>query len=219
MSGGVTPVIASFFCRKNDVDLRSINNAFRTLAWQLATELPSFAAHAEEFCLKADPSDTYIVWERLFLDYLTKCPCGDAACFVIDGIDEAHQEEQEVLFNVLGKTYSADKQPPPLQFVLLSRDSVGSSLKKRSLDWVASLEITKSQTKDDLYRYISETLHKRTSLLEGSLDLQKEIVDDIRESADGPWEWANLVIGSLSRCRTKKQIKKVVKSMPRGITC
>lgn len=218
MSSGATPVIASFFCRKNDVDLRSINNGFRTLAWQLVTESPSFAAHAEEFCLKADPADTYVVWENLFLDYFTKTPSRHAACFVIDGIDEADQEEQEVLFNVLEKTYSADKQPPPLRFVLLSRDSIGSSLKEHSLDWVASLEITKNQTNDDLYRYISETLHKRTSLLEGSLDFREEIVDDIRESADGLWEWANLVISSLSRCRTKKQIKKVVKSMPRGIS-
>ena len=68
-------------------------------------------------------------WESRFLDYIIKSQFGDAACFVIDGIDEADQEEQKVLFNVREKTYSADKQPTPLRFVLLSRDSVGSSLK------------------------------------------------------------------------------------------
>ncbi|KAJ5317826.1 hypothetical protein N7508_002334 [Penicillium antarcticum] len=60
------PVVASFFYKINDVDLRSLNKALRTLAWQVATQQPRFAVHAEEFCMKEDPGNNFVLWEKLF---------------------------------------------------------------------------------------------------------------------------------------------------------
>ena len=54
------PTVASFFFKSNDVDLRSFNKALRTLAWQAVVQRSGFAAHAEEFCLKEDPANSYV---------------------------------------------------------------------------------------------------------------------------------------------------------------
>ncbi|RLL93501.1 hypothetical protein CFD26_100163 [Aspergillus turcosus] len=212
------PIVASFFFKNNDVDLRSFNKALRTLAWQAVVQRSGFAAHAEEFCLKEDPANSYVVWRKLLLDYFVAFP--DArTCFIIDGIDEADPEEQEILFSLLERTYATEDQigTPSIRVVLLGRDSVRGILDEHSLGWIPEIEITNNQNKDDLSGYVSQKLQK-TKLFRGSPDFQAEVVRDICGQAEGLWEWANLVIKSVLRCRTKEQIRKVVKTMPRGIS-
>lgn len=211
-------VIASFFCKNNDVDLRSFNRALRTLAWQVVVQRPNFAVHAEDFCLKEDPGNSYVVWRKLMLDFFEASSDG-AVCFIIDGIDEADPEEQELFFNLLEKTYSEDcmERKPPVRIVLLGRDSVRSILDEHSLGWIHDVEITNSQNKDDLHGYVSQKLQK-SKLFRNASDFQDEVVQDICTQAEGLWEWANLVIKNVLRCRTKEQIRKVVKAMPKGIS-
>lgn len=210
-------VVASFFCKNNDVDLRSFNKALRTLAWQVVVLRSTFAVHAEEFCLKGDPGNTYVVWNKLLLDYFEATP-DDSVCFIIDGIDEADSDEQELFFSLLEKTYSNDpERKPPVRVVLLGRDSIGSMLDEHSLDWIHDIEITDRQNKDDLHGYVSQRLQK-SKLFRNASDLQDEVVRDICTQAEGLWEWANLVINNVLRCRTKEQIRKVVKTMPKGIS-
>jgi tetratricopeptide (TPR) repeat protein len=211
------PVVASFFCRNNDVDLRSFNKALRTLAWQVVTQREGFAAHAEEFCLKEDPENTYAVWRKLLMDYLIRVP-SQATCFVIDGLDEADPEEQEILCSLLEKTFSEDDlSRPPLRIIMLSRDSLRAALEEHSLAWIEDIEVGNDQNKDDLNAYVAEKLQK-TKLFRGSGDFQDEIITEIGRGAEGLWEWANLVIKSVLRCRTKEQIRKTVRTMPRGIS-
>ncbi|KAJ5413252.1 hypothetical protein N7465_005557 [Penicillium sp. CMV-2018d] len=214
------PLVASFFYKNNDVDLRSLNKALRTIAWQLATQQSSFAVHAEEFCMKEDPGDNYVLWEKLFLNYFTDVSSATPACLVIDGIDEAETEEQEVLFSLLEKGFLAEddiSRAFPLRIVLLSRDSVRSMLDEHSLNWIPEIEVGNHENKDDLHEYVFQKLQK-TKLFRGHPDLLKETITDISQEAEGMWEWANLVIKSVLRCRTKEQIRKVVRTMPRGIS-
>ncbi|KAF3481028.1 Tetratricopeptide-like helical [Arthroderma uncinatum] len=216
-----TTAVASFFFKNNDVDLRSLNKALRTLAWQLATQQTSFAVHSEEFCMKEDLGDSYVVWEKLVLNYFTDGrPSGTAACLVIDGIDEAQTEEQEVLFSLLENAFSAEGGTDrgfPLRIVLLSRDSVRGMLDEHSLGWIPEIEVGNSQNEEDLHQYISQKLQK-TKLFGGSPGFREEMVNGISRGAEGLWEWANLVIKSVLRCRTKEQIRKVVRTLPRGIS-
>lgn len=212
------PIVASFFIKNNDVDLRSLNKALRTLAWQVAVRQSSFAEYAEEFCLKEDPANSYVVWRKLLLEYFGQFsadagPC----CFVIDGIDEADPEEQEILFSLLESTHSTEDEPAPFRVVFLGRDSIRGILEEHNLDWVPEIEINNSQNKDDLHRYVSQKLQK-TKLFRDALGFQDEVIRDICAQAEGLWEWANLVIKSVTRCRTKEQIRKVIRTIPRGIS-
>ncbi|KAL2820127.1 hypothetical protein BJX63DRAFT_428448 [Aspergillus granulosus] len=191
-SAAPAPVVASFFCRNNDVDLRSLNNALRTLAWQIATQREDFAAHVEEICLKEDPGNSYVVWRKLLVNYLTQVPL-QGTCLVLDGLDEAEPEEQEIL------------------------DSLRGLLDEHSLAWIDDVEVGNDQSKDDLHGYVSETLQK-SKLFRGSPEFREEIVNEISREAEGLWEWANLVIKSVLRCRTKEQIRKGIRTMPRGIS-
>ncbi|KAJ5390081.1 Tetratricopeptide-like helical [Penicillium cataractarum] len=215
---GPAPLVASFFCRNNDVDLRSINKALRTLAWQVATQSPSFATQVEEFCLKEDTENTYILWRKLLLEHLAEMPSAET-CFVIDGLDEAEPEELDVLLSLLGKTFSEGdpETRPTLRIVLLSRDSVRPVLEGHSLDWIPDIEVGNNENKDDLHEYVSEKL-RTTRLFCSAPDLREEIVQEISREAEGLWEWANLVIKAVLRCRTKEQIHKVIKTTPRGIS-
>lgn len=209
-------VVASFFCKNNDVDLQSFNKALRTLAWQVVVLRSDFAAHAEEFCLKGDPGNTYVVWNKLLLDYFEKTK--DSVCFIIDGIDEADSDEHELFFSLLEKTYSDDPERRfPVRVILLGRDSIGSMLDEHSLDWIHDIEITDRQNKDDLHGYVSQRLQK-SKLLRNASEFQEEVVREICTQAEGLWEWANLVISNVVRCRTKEQIRKVIKTMPKGIS-
>jgi hypothetical protein len=92
-----------------------------------------------------------------------------------------------------------------------------SILDEHCLGWIPEIEITNTQNKDDLHRYVSQKLQK-TKLFRGYQDFLDKVVRDIYRQAEGFWEWANLVIQSILRCRTKEQIRKVVRTMPRGIS-
>lgn len=214
------PTVASFFFKNNDVDLRSFNKALRTLAWEVATKQPNFAVEAEQFCLKEEPGSNYALWQNLFLRYFTQGSPANTTCLVIDGIDEAEPQEQQNLFNSLKKAFSEAhimRQPALLRIILLSRDSVRSLLEEHSLECVPEIEVGDEQTKDDLHQYISQKLQK-TKLFRGHPDLFEEVIHDIKQKAEGLWEWANLVIRSVLRCRSKEQIRKVIKKMPQGIS-
>ncbi|KGO52106.1 Tetratricopeptide-like helical [Penicillium expansum] len=214
------PVVASFFHRNNDVDLRSLNKALRTIAWQLATQQSSFAVHAEDFCMKEDPENNYVLWEKLFLNYFTDDPPVTTACLVIDGIDEAETEEQDVLFSLLESSFLAEddiSRTSPLRIVLLSRDSVRSMLDEHSLSWIPEIEVGNNENKEDLHEYVSQKLQK-TKLFRGYPHLLEETIEEISQEAEGMWEWATLVIRAVLRCRTKEQIRKVIRTMPRGIS-
>lgn len=212
------PLVASFFCRNNDVDLRSINKALRTLVWQIATQSPSFAAHVEDFCLKEEAENTYTLWRKLLLKHLAEVPSAET-CFVIDGLDEAEPEELEIFGSLLEKAFSEDDSEtrPRLRIVLLSRDSVRTVLEEHSLDWIPDIEVGNNENKNDLHEYISQRL-QTARLFRAAPDLQKEIVQEISREAEGLWEWANLVIKAVLRCRTKEQIQKVIRTTPRGIS-
>ncbi|KAL4971208.1 hypothetical protein BDW66DRAFT_165879 [Aspergillus desertorum] len=168
LSAAPAPVVASFFCRNNDVDLRSLNKALRTLAWQVVAQREGFAAHAEEFCLKEDPENTYSAPSQ-------------RTCFVIDGLDEADPEEQEILCSLLEKTFSEyDLSRPPLRMILLSRDSLRAALEEHSLTWIEDIEVGDDQNKDDL-----------------------------NAGAEGLWEWANLVIKSVLRAMLVQELQRL----------
>ncbi|KAJ5937944.1 Tetratricopeptide-like helical [Penicillium verhagenii] len=212
------PLVASFFCRNNDVDLRSINKALRTLAWQVATQSPSFAAHAEEFCLKEDTGNTYDLWRKLLVEHLARTPSVET-CLVIDGLDEAELEELDVLVSLLGKTFSEGdpETRPPLRFVLLSRDSVRPVFEEHYLDWIPEIEVGNNENKDDIHEYVSLKL-RTARMFRSAPDLREEIVKEVSREAEGLWEWANLVIKAVLRCRTKEQIQKIISTTPRGIS-
>jgi hypothetical protein len=56
-----------------------------------------------EFSLREDPGNSYVVWRKLLQDYLNAALSDAMISFVIDGIDEAEPEEQEILFSLLEK--------------------------------------------------------------------------------------------------------------------
>lgn len=211
------PLVASFFYRNNDVDLRSINKALRTLAWQIATQSPSFLTHVEGFCLREDAGNSFTLWRKLLLEHLAEVSSADT-CLVIDGLDEAEPEELEIFVSLLGKAFSEGNtgSRPPLRIILLSRDSVRPVLESHSLNLIPDIEVGNNENKDDLHEYVSQKL-QTTRLFRSTPDFQKEIIQEISREAEGLWEWANLVIKAVLRCRTKEQIRKTIRSTPRGI--
>jgi hypothetical protein len=157
---------------------------------------------------------------NLFLEYFIQDSSANTTCLVIDGIDEAEPQEQDLLLNFLEKAFSEGNligKTASLRIVLLSRDSMRCLLEEHSLDGVPEIEVGNVQNKDDLHQYISQKLQK-TKLFRGYTGFLEEIILDISQKAEDLWEWANLVIRSVLRCRSKEQIRRVIKKMPHGIS-
>jgi hypothetical protein len=128
------------------------------------------------------------------------------------------QKEQETLCSLLEKTFSEDGMGrPPLRVVLLSRDSLRGLLDEHSLDWIADIEVGNDQNKDDLYEYVSEKLSK-SKLFRGNAEFLENITNEISQEAERLWEWANLIIKSVLRCRTKEQTRKTIRTVPHNIS-
>ncbi|CBF89329.1 hypothetical protein AN0515.2 [Aspergillus nidulans FGSC A4] len=92
LSKGMKMIIVKVLANILRVCAASQKLALQILAWQVVTQQVGFAEYAEEFCLKEDPDNTYTVWRKLLLDYLTKVLL-QGTCFIIDGLDEADPKE------------------------------------------------------------------------------------------------------------------------------
>lgn len=99
-SGSVS--IAYWVFKDYDPELRSLNSALRSLAYQIYLSKPHYAKHCvNTLRVTGEIRSAESCWKRLLLDYFCKGRSEHRVLFLIDGLDEAFEEDRNELLELL----------------------------------------------------------------------------------------------------------------------
>ena len=156
--------MAYFFMRQDNKELRTVNNLFKTMIWQLQQSDPEFKYHVGQVCQSARRiAGPEQIWESCFLEYYTSAKsASNRVILVIDGLDEADPEERSILLNILDKYRSnIATHPKAIQFVVFGREELRNDLKKARLEsdrYV--IKVSSDKNSKDLNEYIKDRIDK-----------------------------------------------------------
>ena len=189
--------VACFFVKNDNNSTCSIANLLKCVALQLADQNSEYENFAAVVCRNrkrissADDS-----WKNLFENYFSVDRYYGSASIVIDGIDEAPQDQQKLLFHFMRKLQERRvRDKCRLQFLLLGRPNV-------TRQWPGSpppeIEVSATKMSEDVVRYIQENI-KRVKLLrhkgkDERAALKSRIVERLQEGAAGMFLWAKLML-------------------------
>jgi len=166
-----------FFIRFNDRKKRSLGLLIRSLAYQIAQQVPSFLEKLTELADEAvdfETVDPKIIWQRMFKSLLFNMKDEQPLYWVIDGLDEADDIRTSIklLSDIAISTL-------PIRILLISRETceIAAGLSKITKE-VSQGAITFRGHVEDLRCHISQELRMR-----GSPEVRESITQRIIEGS------------------------------------
>ena len=159
------PVLAIFFIRESQEDLRNPNKMLKTMAWQLQQTDPVFRKHAASVCqVNRNTARAEDTWKNLFLDfYQSTAAEAHRAILVIDGLDEADDETRVRLLTLIKEYVKGVRigYPHRIQFAVLGRTTLRSDLHILDLDREERIiHVSPAKNHEDLSNYVLNRVEK-----------------------------------------------------------
>ncbi|GAM84755.1 hypothetical protein ANO11243_027560 [Dothideomycetidae sp. 11243] len=207
---GTGDVVAYFFVKENNENLRDANVILETVAWQVAQRDPAFSSHAMQVCKQRVnilmPEDT---WQNLFISYYMSPRAKDkTATVILDGLDEATPATRNTILQLLTSlTTSQGCTAPNLRFAVIGRPSLRSDGDFWRSQTQPTIEISKDSNRQDIEKYVKKRLEEVQVLREmrrvkpdglkkanrfGAMILKK-----VSQGSDGVFLWAKLLMDSI----------------------
>ena len=201
-----------YFFRHDDSTKRSASSLLKSLAFQIARDIPAFEESLStmgEDGLRFEKMDARSIWHKLFLSILFKMQGIDPLYWVIDALDES--DSISTVIDVLSTISSSNF---PIHIIVFSRQTPAIS---QGFDRISSVNplttINAEQNLDDIRLFaISEMKY-----MHGNGDFHKEIIDQIVNRAEGSFLWVDLVLKEIMQCHSYEEIKIAFDEIPSGM--
>lgn len=201
-----------FFFKFDDPSKRSLSTMLRSMAYQIARDLPAFKRSLTELSAeglnleKAEPS---LLWKKLFESVLFTMDLSTPLYWVIDALDES--EFPKALLELLRSIASSQT---PLRVLIFSRKTEPLSVAFRRLASSLPLELIEKDGSDfnatDIHTLVtSEITHMR-----GSDELRHKVSQTIESRAQGSFLWARLVLEDIVSCHSEDAIQEALDDIP-----
>jgi tetratricopeptide (TPR) repeat protein len=206
-----SPYVSYYFCRHDDCAKNSLANLLKTSAWQFARQDESYAQQIEQFIIDGIDfrnSSLRNLWIHLFQKpFKAKAP--RQSFWVIDGLDELPQQEQQLLLNMLPDVSSQlsvliSSRPNAYAASLLDQNGIGKLL------WTQNEQIAA-----DIELFV--TARTGNSKILGNQKYRDTVKATILENAGGLFLWVDLILHQLSKARTKPQLDMLIAKPPEGM--
>ncbi|OBT77456.1 hypothetical protein VF21_05215 [Pseudogymnoascus sp. 05NY08] len=190
-----TVSIGYFFFKDDNPRTRSFHQGLRDIAYMISR-----------------------IWQKLFISFFkdndTTKPPKRKIFIVLDGLDEAFQEERAE-FLELAKDIGQSSQ---IQLVMFGRLQVMDDI-EQYLDMpdVPTIHVTAETNSQDIRRYIRSTISKAVYLKKSSKQLLNEIITQLSKKAQGMFTWANLIFTDILKMRGEGVIRKALQEAPREL--
>lgn len=147
------------------------------------------------------------IWERIFVGIIFQIPFPQPLIWVVDGVDEADTP------SLLISHFSKIRSRSPIKIYLSSRPLKGMSLFDGSQ--MSSYFMQGSDTRQDVRIYARNAV--RDAMPDDPV-LQKHVVDQILENANGSFLWVKLALETLQDSwHTLEDIEAALSNVPRGM--
>ena len=199
-----------FFIRFGDQNKRSASTMLRSLALQVADDVPAFCqklVQMSEDIAKVKSADAQSIWQKLFKTILFKISLSQPLYWVIDGLEES--DTPKTILKLLSDVLSA---PVPIRILIISRKTQElTSAFHKAFDG-SHLDVLANEGQErDFHHFIDQELNIP------DLSFKHEVANSILESARGNFLWVHLAIQKINKCMTKADVRRAFEQLPAGM--
>ncbi|KAI4694124.1 uncharacterized protein J4E84_002705 [Alternaria hordeiaustralica] len=200
-----------FFVRFADRRKRTLSFLLRSIAYQIAQQLPEFlqkVAEVESEAVDFEAANPRTIWDRIFRSILFKLSPSKTLYWVIDGLDEA--DNPKALISLLSDLAGS---ATPIRVLLVSRDTteIAAGL-EHTPDTIFQETIIIEGHVDDLRCYVDREL-----ILPGSKSFRDDIIQRILHEAQDNFLWVRLAVEKINSCHTHSAVEQAFHEFPRGM--
>ncbi|KAI1328759.1 hypothetical protein F5Y16DRAFT_409521 [Xylariaceae sp. FL0255] len=191
-----------FLFRNGNETKRSITALLRSLAYQIAAQLPAFRKALADIAdggYKPREADWKSLWKKLYSEVLFRTEICPPFYWVIDGLDESVSSQQPAM---------------PIHILLASGlTPVLSASFTRFGDRIPAVSASIDQDLTDIQVYVEEELRY--------LGWDDQIKEDIRsrvlDQAHNNFLWVHLILEEIKECHTDDDIRDALLELPKGM--
>lgn len=198
-----------FFFRYEDQSKRSGNTLLRSMALQIASQLPEYKYQLSKLAEETgslEKADTRVLWQKLYLSRLIRLQASRPLYWVIDAVDECDAPQQLL---ALLSAFSIAQMP--IRMIFVSRKTQALSMAfARMADSMRLETLSIDQSQEDLKRYVM----KEMEYIRGREDFKADVSQRILTGANGNFLWVTLVLNDISQCHTEAAIEEALEEMP-----
>lgn len=201
-----------FFFRFGDQTKRSPNALLRSLAYQIASQLPSFKRKLRELHddgLHFEKTEARTIWKKVFVGGLFKIELQGPLYWVVDALDEC--DSSQTALDILS---GISKAGAPIHLLLIGRftEPLSSSFERleNSEDFQAQAIVAHES---DIHTFVRKELH----YLKAKEAFKQKVLEGIRQRASGNFLWVTLAMKEISKCYTEDAIEQALNDIPAGM--
>ena len=204
-----------FFFRSSDQSKRSSLALMRSIAYQVAKDVPAFKRDLMELSTEGptlQKADYKLVWQKVFVSILFKLDLSRPLYWVIDALDESDSSEAflELLQSLAGSLTC-------LRILIVSRRTERLILAFNQLSGCVTVRSIEKYGHDHNSNDIRMFAEKEIKHMRGSNELKQRVVREIMNRAEGNFLWVRLVLEEILNCHTEEAIQETLDEIPGGL--
>ncbi|KAL8736836.1 MAG: hypothetical protein Q9181_002279 [Wetmoreana brouardii] len=198
-----------FFFRAGDQSKRTVNLMLRSLAYQIAAQVPQLRKQLQKLAddaLQLEKAEGRTLWQKVFASYLYKLQLRKPLYWVVDALDECEAPQK-----LLSLFSSISQSQTPLRIMFVGRNTPAlSSAFQRMQDSIQLDTVAADGATEDLELYVS----KEIEYMRGGPHLKDRITRMICKMANGNFLWVHLVLKEILQCHTEAGIEQALRELP-----
>lgn len=198
-----------FFFRFGDKAKRSVNMMLRSIAYQIAAQLPELRSQLEKLvgdAVRLERTESRIIWQKVFISRLFNVRIRQPLYWIIDALDEC--ESAQLLLSLFSSISSSRF---PLRIILVGRNTETLSTALQRLETSVRIDrLAADQTKDDLELYVNQEIQ----YMRGNQYIKTRVTERVCGMAKGNFLWVHLVLKDILQCHTEAAIDQALEELP-----
>ena len=201
-----------FFFKFDDSNKRSLSAFLRSIAYQIAKDIPTFKQRLVELSsegLNLEKAESSFVWKKLFKSVLFAMTLNLPLYWVVDALDES--DSPKALLELLRSI--ADSQTP-LRILVISRKTESLSLAFGRLASSLPLELIEKDGSEFNSVDIHTLVEKEIKHMRGRDEFRRKVAQIVKSRAQGNFLWARLVLEDIVNCHSEAAIQEALDNVP-----
>ena len=208
--------LSYFFCDSSFDRRKTATSIVRGLLLQLVQQhpqllgylLPKYKERGQELF------DSFDALWAIFLDAVADRDTGRKYC-IIDALDECEQESQKVLLQQLRTSFLGVDAPRGVQILVTSRPY--NEIREYMHPFAQKDLASYPEAREDVHQCIEARVADLTERKRYTPKVRGEIVDILRDKAEGTFLWVGLACTELEGVHSKDAVK-ALQNMPKGLS-
>lgn len=201
-----------YFFKYGDKSRRSISHCFRSLALQMASQIPAVRQTMSKHTkagMQLDKVDGPTAWRIVFQQILSTVKLPSNIYWMVDGLDESESSKSFIeAMSTLGTI------PGPIRLLVFSRPLpvIKQAFQKASKSISVTTHFLQQNIAD-----IRQVALEEMDYLVSDESFKQSTVAKIARRSNGNFLWASLVIKRVLRCHRSEDVEKVLAATPDGM--